>query len=90
MNPNYKRKIRTEIREIGVVGVNINLDLVRVQNLAHLRDRIKERNAPSIEEVENILNEVVKVLDFIVGGIQSPLAKGLWDNLEEPKANNEL
>lgn len=105
MNTNYrpKNKIRTEIRETGIVGVSLNLDLVRVQNLAHLRDRLikwqankvdtnisREKFISLLEEVAPLTVEAVKILNFICGDIQSPLADDLWDNVYEPRANNEL
>lgn len=105
LNLSKKGKIRNPIYGSGLTGIRLELDLARVQNLAILKDRMVQwqiKNA-SINfsdrrelEAHNhemllITDDMIKVLNFICGDIQSPLADNLWDAEEkEPETNTEM
>lgn len=76
-----KERIRRVVKGVGVTGITLNLDLVRVQNIAMLRDRISawtNNSERTAEEMQEIMDKVIRILDFIAGDIESPISANLW------------
>ena len=87
-----KERIRRVVRNMGVTGIMLNLDLVRVQNIAILRDRISawtNNSERTAEEMQEIMDKVTRILDFIAGDIESPISANLWMPESEEEYSSE-
>ena len=85
---NKSNKVRVVESGYGITGVRLNFSLLHMYHLAELREEMqKQLEAMKTKSVQNenqyLLEETLKILNFIVGDFTHPRDPKLWMSSEE-------